>query len=58
MDLVDYVDTEKIHLRGRVHSVHNVHSVHCHDLRGRTLWGEAHGKQRWPNVGRLGVSVV
>jgi hypothetical protein len=30
MDLVDDVDTEKIHLRGGgVHSVHNVHSVHC-----------------------------
>jgi hypothetical protein len=31
MDLVDDVDTEKIHLRGCVHSVHNVHSVHCLD---------------------------
>jgi len=28
MDLVDDVDTEKIHLRGCVHSVHNVHNVH------------------------------
>ena len=28
MDLVDDVDTEKIHLRGCVHIVHNVHNVH------------------------------
>ena len=28
VDLVDDVDTEKIHLRGCIHFVHNVHSVH------------------------------
>jgi hypothetical protein len=28
VDFMDDMDTEKIHLRGCVHSVHNVHSVH------------------------------
>jgi len=42
MDLVDDVDTEKIHLRGCVHSVHTVHSVHCLDKSVRL---------RLPNLG-------
>jgi hypothetical protein len=31
VDFVDRVDTEKIHLRGCVHSVHKVHFVHYLD---------------------------
>ena len=31
VDFVDGMDTEKIHVRGCVHSVHNVHSVHYLD---------------------------
>ena len=31
VDLMDDMDTEKIHLRGCVHSVHNVHSVNYLD---------------------------
>ena len=45
VDFMDDMDTEKIHLPGRVHSVHNVHSV---NYLGKFSWLQL------PNLGSKG----